>query len=55
MKRRGKEGNIIITNMTPAHTRFAIPNNTELPVIVIRALKPAEVRADTEQFFILRA
>ena len=55
MKRRGKEGNIKITNMTPAHTRFAIPNNTELPVIVIRALKPAEVNADAEQFFILPA
>ena len=39
--------------MTFAQTRFAIPNNTEVPVIVIRPLKPAEVRADAEQFFIL--
>ena len=39
--------------MTPAQTTFSIPRNPEVPVAAIRPLKPAEVRADAEQFIIL--
>ena len=49
MKRRGNEDKLIVTNMTLAHTRSTSQKNIEVPVIVIRALKPAKSNAAAEQ------
>ena len=53
LKRRENEDKQIVSNMTPAQTTFSIPRNPDVPVVAICPLKPAEVRADAEQFFIL--